>query len=361
VVFSHGKAKGGINNTDAALANAWVVTGNTIELVQHIAGDVVPNGFVNSNDALRIQGYFLTQGNPPFAKDPWSYWVKGETISANPNPVTNLTIEVLPGSGPITLDFWGMVSGDFNRSFTPSAAKTASESLTLNYRESIDLVSNMEFELPIYADMDMTVGAISLILDLPADEVTVQDVYLGTNPDETLDYTVMGDELRIAWFSMQPVYLAKEDVLLTLKLRTTNAFGHEHVYLSLVDDPLNELANDIYDVINPAVLTVDIMKVAGVGLHEYLAGNELAITCFPNPFIGTTNFAYSIPDEGRVTLEIFDVVGNRITTMVDEVQTSGEYVIELNQVHLPPGVYTATIKLDRNGKVNKRTIKIVSK
>jgi len=65
--------------------------------------------------------------------------------------------------------------------------------------------------------------------------------------------------------------------------------------------------------------------------------------------------------DGKVTLEIYDIVGNKVKSLVDVTQSAGDYFLSLDEATLPPGVYTATIKLDSNGNLMTRTIKIISK
>ena len=46
---------------------------------------------------------------------------------------------------------------------------------------------------------------------------------------------------------------------------------------------------------------------------------------YPNPFNPTTNFEYRIPVKGLVKLQIFDILGRLIATLVDDVQDAGVY------------------------------------
>jgi len=48
---------------------------------------------------------------------------------------------------------------------------------------------------------------------------------------------------------------------------------------------------------------------------------------YPNPFNPTTTLEYSIPDAGRITLEIFNVLGQNVLTLVDEDQPRGRYQV----------------------------------
>jgi hypothetical protein len=363
VVFTTVKPVGGINATDAALVNAWPVNAPnypTIQRVRFIAGDVTGSNSILGNDASRIQQYFLQQGNPPFSVNKWSFWSTGAWVSAqNPTPAT-LTITVPPASGPITQDFWGLATGDFNRSFTPGGLKGASESLTLNYGETKVVEANSEFVLPITAGMDMEVGAISLILDFPSNKLDVQDVYLTNDPEASVQFIARGDELRISWYSLTPLVLNKGETLLSLRLRMLNPANEEQFYISLAADPLNELADGKYNVIPNALISVDVLKSATVGTPEFSVTEDINFSNHPNPFNGTTNFVYSLPEDGQLTIEVFDIVGNKIKLVVDEQQTVGEYQLKMDAATLQPGIYTATLKLKTRHSVMMRTIKIIS-
>lgn len=66
---------------------------------------------------------------------------------------------------------------------------------------------------------------------------------------------------------------------------------------------------------------------------------------YPNPFNPSTTIKYSIPDVGtglavsNVTLKVFDVLGNEVATLVNEVKPAGNYKVEFNASNLATGVY----------------------
>jgi subtilisin family serine protease len=61
---------------------------------------------------------------------------------------------------------------------------------------------------------------------------------------------------------------------------------------------------------------------------------------FPNPFNKTTQFSYAFPVASRVKLEIFDVLGRKVATVVDEDQSPGIYITSpYNASSLASGVY----------------------
>lgn len=60
---------------------------------------------------------------------------------------------------------------------------------------------------------------------------------------------------------------------------------------------------------------------------------------YPNPFNPTTVINYQLPVTGNVKLSIFDVLGQNISTLVNESQNAGNHNIEWNAANYPSGVY----------------------
>lgn len=60
---------------------------------------------------------------------------------------------------------------------------------------------------------------------------------------------------------------------------------------------------------------------------------------YPNPFNPTTVIAYQLPTSSFVTLTIFDVLGRKVRTLVNERQDDGNHAVQLDASKLPSGVY----------------------
>ena len=60
---------------------------------------------------------------------------------------------------------------------------------------------------------------------------------------------------------------------------------------------------------------------------------------YPNPFNPNTKIKYSIQQSSDVIIKIFDILGNEITTLVNEEKPSGSYEVEFNATSLPSGIY----------------------
>jgi len=60
---------------------------------------------------------------------------------------------------------------------------------------------------------------------------------------------------------------------------------------------------------------------------------------YPNPFNPSTTFRYSIPAQSGVMIKVYDILGNEVTTLMDEEKLAGTYEITWYAENLPSGVY----------------------
>ncbi|MHC1739376.1 MAG: T9SS type A sorting domain-containing protein [Ignavibacteriaceae bacterium] len=60
---------------------------------------------------------------------------------------------------------------------------------------------------------------------------------------------------------------------------------------------------------------------------------------YPNPFNPTTVISYGLQLPGRVTLKIFDLLGNEVATLVDEDREAGRYQVNFDGSELSSGIY----------------------
>lgn len=60
---------------------------------------------------------------------------------------------------------------------------------------------------------------------------------------------------------------------------------------------------------------------------------------YPNPFNPTTQIVYSVPRNGFVTLNIYNVLGQKIATLFSGTRTAGDYVATFNGDRFASGVY----------------------
>lgn len=74
---------------------------------------------------------------------------------------------------------------------------------------------------------------------------------------------------------------------------------------------------------------------------------------YPNPFNPNTKIVYQLSVTGNVTLKVYDVVGNEITTLVDAPMGAGNYEINFNAAAFASGVYFYKLQIDNQTQTKK--------
>jgi len=65
------------------------------------------------------------------------------------------------------------------------------------------------------------------------------------------------------------------------------------------------------------------------------------IEIYPNPFNSSTVITYSLPVASDVSLQLFDVMGSRIKTLVRDYKQPGSHTVVFDADNYPAGVYFA--------------------
>lgn len=66
-----------------------------------------------------------------------------------------------------------------------------------------------------------------------------------------------------------------------------------------------------------------------------------------------TRIYFSLPLEGRVILRLYNMLGEGIKTLVDEIKPAGNYWVEVNGNQLHSGVYIYQMIMDNFSKTKK--------
>jgi len=65
---------------------------------------------------------------------------------------------------------------------------------------------------------------------------------------------------------------------------------------------------------------------------------------YPNPFNPSTTIEYQIPRSSHVSLVVYDVLGNQVATVVNEIKPAGNYSVNFTATNLASGIYFYKIK-----------------
>ncbi|MCX7798410.1 MAG: T9SS type A sorting domain-containing protein [Melioribacter sp.] len=125
-------------------------------------------------------------------------------------------------------------------------------------------------------------------------------------------------------------------------------FGGEGVGMTMAVDEIR-LGTTWKDVSSPITNVVN--------EHPFLSYKFELMQNYPNPFNPTTKISYSIDKKTHVKLTIYDLMGNKIATIVDGIRNPGIYITSFNSHGLPSGIYFYKLETE-NQSITKKMILI---
>ena len=81
---------------------------------------------------------------------------------------------------------------------------------------------------------------------------------------------------------------------------------------------------------------------------------------YPNPFNPSTKISYQLPVEGLVRLEVYDIMGRTLATLVNEEKPAGQFTATFDGSKFTSGTYFYRLNVTaRNGKSFSQTNKMI--
>jgi uncharacterized membrane protein len=65
---------------------------------------------------------------------------------------------------------------------------------------------------------------------------------------------------------------------------------------------------------------------------------------YPNPFNPSTFISFSIPQSSNVNLSVFNILGEKVATLINEIKDAGSYEVEFNATNLTSGFYIYSLE-----------------
>jgi len=122
-----------------------------------------------------------------------------------------------------------------------------------------------------------------------------------------------------------------------------------------VDEDNNESVRS--DFVSTSGITPDGGVNDGDGFFNNLNSNIITsnklFQNYPNPFNPITNITYSIKENERVIICIFDITGKLVKELVNEYKTAGTYIISYNGSELSSGIYFYRMRTNSFTEIKK--------
>jgi hypothetical protein len=103
-------------------------------------------------------------------------------------------------------------------------------------------------------------------------------------------------------------------------------------------------------------ITITVTPVSGIIKNEGIANTYSLAQNFPNPFNPVTKISYSIPKSSEVNLTVYDILGQKVASLVNEKQDAGSYSVDFDASSLSSGVYYYKIETGDFTSIKKMTL-----
>ncbi|MEP0861786.1 MAG: T9SS type A sorting domain-containing protein [Ignavibacterium sp.] len=92
-------------------------------------------------------------------------------------------------------------------------------------------------------------------------------------------------------------------------------------------------------------------------IFNYITPKEFKLEQnYPNPFNPLTKIRYEVPIKSKISLKVFDPLGNELTTLVEQIQEPGYYEIDFNASGFSSGIYFSRLESDSFMKTIKMSL-----
>jgi hypothetical protein len=123
-----------------------------------------------------------------------------------------------------------------------------------------------------------------------------------------------------------------------------------------VDQESNTITYSSEDLYQYVIVTAN--KVTGIESteEEQLPSDFVLKQNYPNPFNPSTTIEFNLLKADQVELNIYDVLGRKITTLVNRSMQAGSHNIEFDASNLASGVYFYQLKVGNKSSIKKMNL-----
>lgn len=355
-----------VSNSDIQLT--WTTSfesGNTgfdVE-IQANGGPFVQVQFVGSQgDSSSPQSYSTTLEN----YDPGTYSIRLKQISQNGSNTYSQTVQATIGATHVPVEitsYDGVVSGvDIQLSWT-----TASEENNTGFGIEVRTPETAYEQLAFIESQGASTNPqnyTTTLQDFTPDTYFIRlkqvDVYGLSSFSRVLEIFVEDPNLPVELTSFEAL-VSGADILLTwttaselnnagfaVELRSQDRAFEQVLFVEgFGTTDTAQYYETTVPTVSPGTYAVRLKQIDFDGTFAYsetvevtvLAGDYHLAQSYPNPFNPQTNIQYMLAAGHHVTLQVFDLLGREVQTLVDEEQAAGSYSVLFNARDLPNGTY----------------------
>jgi hypothetical protein len=175
-----------------------------------------------------------------------------------------------------------------------------------------------------------------------ADSMTVVLVNRSQTAKSTVNLNFSGYLLQNRTYSMYSIS----------GLPATETFV-SHSNNKLVKTDVTAALNQITVELAPLSVNSIILKAAPTSTQTKLTDGKLKAKLYPNPATDQVNLGFSIPERGKLSIELFQANGILLKTLGNELFDAGNHQIYLNTGNLSSGIYWIRLRSDTDTQTTK--------
>ena len=193
---------------------------------------------------------------------------------------------------------------------------------------------------------------------ISTDDILVEDI-LAFEVDEAADSLIM----TVLNNRVPSHYVFDSDTRVTFVMasETINGFieGIKPLAGLVGAADLVPILNELTPYAGTASFTFTAVTVTSVDRGDELPETSTLAQNYPNPFNPSTEIVYYLDESGPVRLEVFDIAGRFVATLVDSVLPQGEHRARFDAGGLPTGTYVYRLTIGSGAKTLTKTMTIV--
>jgi len=296
-----------------------------------IAGDVNCSGGVSVADIIKIRRYIAQLEDLPCGN--WTFIDSSFAIdSSNWSIAPRSFIATLTDQDVNDCSFIGVRLGDVNDTWSPvKVAKPSEASAKSISIKNTYTIPGVEITVPVLIEANTEIAGLEM--HLKYDPEILDFTKITTELPGELTINEIDDAIHIIWEDIYNVLsTAGDEPTVLVQFALKNDFDSE-TEIEIVDAEIVDTKGEPYMLIlkNGKVFSGN---PSGVLPEEY--GLEQNV---PNPFNPVTEIRFSLPEASQVNLEIFNVMGQRVNTLVNERMESGRHSFMWNASSFASGIY----------------------
>jgi len=290
---------------------------------------------ITVTDVNRTPTISLTPAGPFTATEGVAFNIKVTGADVDTDNTLTLSASGVP-SGAV----WNAGTGDF--AWTPNFTQAGSYSVLFMVKDSKNAVASITAAITVTNVNGAPRFDVAGAKQMP-------DTTIWTGKNFVFTYKAIdpqGD--AVSYYLVQP---APENAVIVPSTgvfgwRPVNAQGNKKHYIVIAASDGILTTNSRIATIN-VLYDTDVEKEAGLPTSFELYQN------YPNPFNPTTNIKYALPKESRVRINVFNILGQEVATLVNTVMPAGYHSVDFKANNIPSGMYIYKIETESFSQVKK--------